>query len=388
MQLRRIGGFALMFALAAVPRAHAALTCTVQVAVTPTLRDAGLVELTGDLILVCNGTAPSSGISGSLTVTLNTTVTSKLLGGASEALVLINEPLPGTQVLGTNVFEGVVSGDSVTFTGIPFAAAPGGTVTNRVLRITNVRADASALVLSSGTAPVTATVSTDSTAVSLVDPTQTVGFVQEAIAVSLLCNTAGTVNVQFAELFATALKVQGGTGQSTPGTFYNTESGFTPDPIIPGVGTADSGTELTVIVSGLDPGAQLSVPATITSGGLTITAIAPAGGGLVPVIAGTATIVYEVTAADPNQNDVVTIPITVGSTHLTGVTVRGNLAPISTVAMASANAPIPRFIDDSTEMPFGRSCEHAPVLNRSWLMGLTLALLTLGMLVVRRRSVR
>src|SRR5262249_3707636 len=144
-----------------------------------------LVELTGDIVLVCSGTAPETGITGPLTVTLNTEVTSRLLGGTSEALLLINEPPPGMQTLGTNLFEGVLSGNTVTFNNVPFAVPPGGTITNRVLRITNVRADVTSLPpIGNLAGQVIATLSTTQTAVHITTRTQIVGFVQDSFVFS------------------------------------------------------------------------------------------------------------------------------------------------------------------------------------------------------------
>jgi len=390
-----LGILALAFACGVARSAYADLTCLVNVAVTPQLRHEGLVELTGDIVLVCSGTAPESGITGPLTVTLNTEVTSRLLGGTSEALLLINEPPPGSQTLGTNLFEGVVSGNTVTFNNVPFAPPPGGTITNRVLRITNVRADVTSLVVGTQAAPVSATVSTTLASIDITSPRQIVGFVQDSFLFSpdpVCTGPDGIIEVRFTELFGTAFKIQGMTNQDVPGTIYNTESGFTPNPFITGVGLADSGTELGLAISGLPPGAHLSVPPAITEGMLTIKAIQPPGGGIVPVVGGAATIVYEVTIADPNQSQGITIPITTSGVVVplppgaVGPTVRGTLYPISTVATASATDPIPRFVDASTPQPFGRECRGAPVMGAVSLVALGLGLLGIGVLMVRRRS--
>ena len=171
-----------------------------------------------------------------------------------------------------------------------------------------------------------------------------------------------------------------------PGTIYNTESGFTPLPVIPGVGTADSGTELRAHLTGIPPGVQISVPASLTQGSLTVVAVQPPGGGLVPVVAGAADIVYEVTAASPLLIDELTVPVAVTNLPLGGAFVRGTLAPISAEVTASATAPIPRFDDLGPEFPFGVSCAGAPALSPWALSTLTLALLGIGMVVARRSS--
>jgi hypothetical protein len=120
----------LLLALGAAPAAAVPTLfgCQAFSQVPLTMRLEGLAELTGNIILTCSGTAPTTGITGTITISLATQITSKLLSGTtSEALVLVNEPAPGTQVLGTNVFEGIVSGNQVTFNSVPFAAPPGGT---------------------------------------------------------------------------------------------------------------------------------------------------------------------------------------------------------------------------------------------------------------------
>ena len=150
--------------------------------VTPSIRAEGFTELTGDLVITCSGGTPLP--SGSvlpqfdLTVALNAPVTSRILGsgGASEALLVVDEPgsgLPGpgpaapqlacpTPLTGCsitanggepydgtpgrpNIFQGVVSGNTVTFHGVPFQSAwnSGGVGTapffTRIFRITNIR---------------------------------------------------------------------------------------------------------------------------------------------------------------------------------------------------------------------------------------------------------
>jgi len=73
-------------------------------AVTPTLRAEGYTELTGDIVIVCQGGSPpplgSVIPTANITIFLNTAVTSRLLqtttaGNASEALLLIDEPGSG-----------------------------------------------------------------------------------------------------------------------------------------------------------------------------------------------------------------------------------------------------------------------------------------------------
>lgn len=162
--------------------------------VTPTVRSEGITELVGDIVLDCvGGTQWPSGAGApaipqvNITVFLNTQVTSRLLGtgsvtNASEAVLMIDEPNSGlggygptvpftvcptpasgcieyaganTYVPvstqngtspGANVFQGLVNPDgrSITFNGVPILP-PASNGVQRVYRITNIRANASAI---------------------------------------------------------------------------------------------------------------------------------------------------------------------------------------------------------------------------------------------------
>jgi len=217
------------------------LTCTTtNGSVTPTLRADGYTELAGDIVISCGGgspLAPGTTIpTVNITLFVNTAVTSRLLsgsGGASEALLLIDEPgsgLPGygplvpqtvcsstvagagpggcTQIVGistfgtapptsgvpvsaanctsttpcsspgANIFQGVVNGNSVTFFGIP-VLAPASAGASRVFRITNVRTNANGIT-GGGPTPgsVVASLSTSPAgSLPITNPTLTVGFV-------------------------------------------------------------------------------------------------------------------------------------------------------------------------------------------------------------------
>jgi len=153
-------------------------SATANVSVPPILRAEGFTELTGDIVLSCSGGIPTPAKqvipTASVTLTLNTQVTSRLINqsGQSEALLLIDEPgstvNPGPISLCTtpggcpvisngtgqgnfngtaghpNAFAGIVSANAVTFENIPILAPVTSGVT-RVYRITNVRANVAAL---------------------------------------------------------------------------------------------------------------------------------------------------------------------------------------------------------------------------------------------------
>jgi len=362
------------------PGGTQAPTCTTtNGAVTPTLRAEGYTEMTGDIVIVCQGGSPPALGSiiptANITIFLNTAVTSRLLqtttaGNASEALLLIDEPgsaltgygpavlatsggvtgpvicatpavgagaggctqwvgnstivppagasnsgvpvsvNPNTGALGAfsalaqppgaNAFQGVVNGNSVTFFGIPIL--PPSTIgETRVLRITNIRANANG-VTAGGPTPgsVVASISTNgSSSLPITNSTLTTGFVQQGLSASgtLLRNGSNSGNgsgsgttfpqcssvsvsstsststalgvLQFQENFATAFKIRTQGVQNVPGTIYNSESGYelvnanafnnvgAGLSYIPGV--ADYGTRLKAVFNNVPSGVSLFV---------------------------------------------------------------------------------------------------------------------------------
>jgi len=344
------------------------LSCQATVAVPPQLRAEGLTELIGDIVITCTGgtaTAVGQAIpTANFTVSLGTNVTSRILGNngsssSSEALLLIDEPgsalpspvpgygpaapqllcgsanigagaggcteyaaaspLPGIQVpvtatgtQGANVFQGVVSSNQVTFQGIPILA-PVSAGVQRVFRITNVRANVSAISVGlSGTTQFLASIAiSGNTSLPIYNPVQIAGFVQNGLTASarnpdssggFSDTTKGTpfqqcsyamggstptpvAVLRFSENFGTAFKTrvaptgavnsgQFGYGQviqNVPGQIYNSESGFIPN-IAGGTaglsnggttaGLADYGTRLKAVFSSVPAGVRIFVSIT------------------------------------------------------------------------------------------------------------------------------
>jgi hypothetical protein len=329
-----------------------ALSCGVNTANTPALRSEGITELAGDIVITCTGGAPSNGTTvpvANITIALTTQVTSRLItvGGttASEALLLIDEPGTGAGVIagygpgepltpctspasgcgaytetiiagptpggpnptgpyststgGTvtaangasaNVYYGVVSGNQVTFFGIP--VNPPGTNGSRVFRITNLRANASGINGGTGAVPLQASIITSNfAALPISNATPIVGFVEPSLSTSVGTSTgyaqcvgvaltsgntiANTVTFAEAGTFASAFKtrtdptVPGQTAtpgpttgqgsaavQNKPGTIYNSESGFTLSSSSI-VGFADYGTRFQAVVNNIPAGAHV-----------------------------------------------------------------------------------------------------------------------------------
>jgi hypothetical protein len=337
------------------------MTCATTSTVTPTVRSEGFTELVGDIVLNCTGGTPLAFNSqipqANITVFLNTAVTSRILGNggsnnASEALLLIDEPgsttvtgygttlpqmpctttnsgcveyvgniganigVPVTAPGGTNpaanVFQGVVSGNSVTFFGIPIL--PPSTTGSRIFRITNIRANANGI---SGGGPTPGTITgsisiSPSNAFTINQPLNTLAFVQQGLTSSLrnTGNSGGigsnnfaqcTTNngngnnggngfavgiLRFSENFPTAFKTRVAVGvgnpvnnnpvasvntQNIPGAIYNSESGFTLNVNPSGAGTpstsvtaglADFGTRLKAVFSNIPSGVSVFVSTT------------------------------------------------------------------------------------------------------------------------------
>jgi hypothetical protein len=326
--------------------------CVANAAVPPIVRAEGLTELVGDLTLNCSGGTPT--LNGAqiplsnVTVFLNTNITSRLLNsaGLSEATLMIDEPhadptvaagnnpIPdGTVVTppagspsqrlctengqgnscpetGTfvgvpspspyqtqpNVFSGIQnSASSVVWLGVPIDAP--GTAGVRVVRITNVRANAFQLGVSSTLVPTSITMFiavNGSQQITINNPTQTVAFVQIGLIVGgfsanlLQCEDQNTdligggsdagddqAGITVAEGFASsfkrrniALSVDGVTSpaalaQNVPGYPYNTETGFYAPALFTGtpiVGLADTGTKILIRFNNVGAGVHIFLP--------------------------------------------------------------------------------------------------------------------------------
>jgi len=296
----------LFFALSAAAffigsaNAQQAFTCTSNAGVPPLVRSQGLTESVGDVVLNCTGGVPTlAGVvvpQNNVQIFLNTNVTSRLLANStSEALLMIDEPAaapvnqqrvctPGpcsifgqatsaasaginyAQTTGIpNIFQGTqAAANSISWLGVPID--PPGSTGVRIIRITNIRANANQLGVSSTLIPTQIVMFisvTGNSQVAINNPQQTVAYIQNGLTFSVFgkattstsgvplglqqCvnnnsaqstdNTSTTtmaqsLNLSFKENFATAFKiaVSGGKGtpvsQNAPGTSYNTESAF------------------------------------------------------------------------------------------------------------------------------------------------------------------
>ncbi len=311
-------------------------------------RAEGIAERTEDLLLSCSGGTPTP--TGqpipavTFQVSLNTAVASRILDQSSklsEATLMIDEPNAGSAAVpdqnvtvpppnsppqklcppssapcaetGTggspspyqtqpNVFLGHQSAsDTITWSNVPFD--PPGPNLNRLIRISNLRANASQLPLSQTLIPtqITATVTADPSQITVMSGTQTVAFMQPALVdggntvnlpqcsshnASLTGGTGTTafdLSVTASEAFAssfsrrdTGLTFDGSTppplfAQNVPGFPYNTESGFYAPELFssnPLAGLADYGTRIRIKFNNVGSGIHLFVPVNIVLTGL------------------------------------------------------------------------------------------------------------------------
>jgi hypothetical protein len=233
--------FTAVSANAQVLATNQALQCVANAGVPPLVRAEGLSELAGDVTLNCQGGVPTQAgaiiPATNIRVFLNTNITSRIIGttGAnwSEALLMIDEPHSTTNpttplricgdastnqvptnpgvctMFGTGNGLGVYSGanpdpdvsvrnrpnvfgarqvlaNAVEWPGVP--VDPPGTLTTRIIRMTNIRANANQLGVSSTLVPTQITMFisiTGATSVPINNPTQTVAFIQVGLSSSV-----------------------------------------------------------------------------------------------------------------------------------------------------------------------------------------------------------
>jgi len=357
--------------------AQAGIQCAVAAGTpVPTLRAEGLTEEVGDVVLDCTGGVPTPPgtiiFQTDLTINLPGPVTSRPLGSATEALLLIDDPGPSQQVVCptpatgcpvagaggivsfaaaglTNVFQGVMAGqNAVTFHGIPVEPpAPGGP--QRVYRITNIRTNASGYVFNaSGLAPVPAYISWSDTAVPIANPAPTVGYNAKSLNYSA-ASTASSLqqcqsyslaqvgSVTYQEEFATAFKIRVASGgQNQPGIVYNTESGLVVPTPFGTAGLADFGTRFTATLINIPSGVAVYVDSAANSSAGGSAVLVGSGGTTAQTLVydgttnsgtGSVTIAWEVTAANPGALESFTFGIYISYTG--GGAVAGGTADIT-----------------------------------------------------------
>ena len=362
--------------------------CSSGSGVPPIVRPTGLTELQGDIVANC--VSGSTGVTTDVRVTLNTSITSR----PNDLLLLIDEPSPFQQTLGTNVFRGERTSDTqVVFRNVVLPPAAS------VLRVTNIFADVSRLAVSTTAIPTQTRAKFRLSALSQTEASDSIGFVQPTHSFALLNGstvTGGSLieapngRLRFREeSFAPAFKRRNaGTSfaspnnlvdQPVPGAIYNTETGFynTALPNNGGLdmGLATQGTRLIARFNNVPPGMNISVsgnelgavtPRTqrIQTDSNGAGAFVPITGAYAPVTItnGTGVAVWEVLNANQLSADTFEFGLQVTGIQAPSATVEGFLGPLSTVNTADATAPIPRF---TTANGSNQVCPSFPCLRAS-----------------------
>jgi hypothetical protein len=410
------------------------------------VRAEGTTEQVSDIVIVCTGGTPVAVGTQlpqvNITVSFATAITSRITGTSSglpmtEATLLVGEPgsvanpntpqfacqslfcpspsvpadgnaydglswiggngvgQPGVTYNDYNMFSGAhTQNNQLTFFGVPID--PAGGSNQLVLRITNVRVNANALVSGpSGFAVVQASIaSTNPSALPLNNPGLTVAFDLPSLKSSIVtstgvagattvpvCGAANTVTstVNLRESFGTAFKTRFANGPSStpvtnlpiagadfdvPGFVSQSESGFVNQEQLGVSGLADYGTRLQLTFSQIPAGFTVSLPTQVTLVAASGTSsplgelqmIQDASGPYAPVdgqtaalmpVAGTATAVYEVVSTTPGKSEAASIPVTVAvsPTASTGtMTVEVGYAPTAPSPVVAGTGPIPQFV--------------------------------------------
>jgi hypothetical protein len=406
-------------------------TCNANAGVPPLVRAEGLTELVGDILIVCTGGVQGQQQTANIQLFLNAYITSRLIGSTeTEALLIVDElgALPGSTGATPAVYRGQRAAleNAIVWPGVVITAPGNG---QRILRITNVRANASQIGVAATLIPnqITAFLSASpSQSLPINNPQQTVAFVQTGLVFdvrncastttltnttlaqcigvnnsgnrNLLTGTTGDMQfaVRFQEGFQTAFKPQILANQipSVPGTVYSSESGFVRNTAeLPyAIGGADHGTRLVArfqnvpagvrlfVTTGPSHGSASGVSAVLVQtgpngegGGLpqsqtpfavastvTLNCAAATGGGQpgaeIPVVNGTATAVWEITAANPALLESAAFGVAAAYTPdlqnrapaVGQITVGGDSGPFyaaESAGRASATLPVPRFSD-------------------------------------------
>jgi len=357
----------------------------------------GFTEQTGDIVITCTGgtvITPGNNIPlVNIVVFYNTTVTSRLMptgsttiqssNNTSEALLLVDEPGSGLGGAGTllgqklcttpltgcaatvggtgaaidpttgtfapNVYQGVVSGNTVTFFGVP--ALPPTTTGNRVYRITNVRVNATPLAggSASGGSPVQASISTNgATSLAITNSTPNVGFVLAGLSASASgatgfnqCSSqtkSSTNTLTFTEGFGTAFKTRvqatantlyngqiNNPAQNIPGQIYNSESNFVYGAIQSSTnggyaGLADFGTRLKATFNNIPAGARIFVSTSNVNNNAFPVTVAVPGGSAGNASAAAGYVGYALLVTNENASD----GTTAGSGFLPTITATDN----------------------------------------------------------------
>lgn len=410
---RTTAAFLAFFAGLSLAQAQAP-QCSANAANVANLRLNGQAEAVGDVVVSCTGGTPT--VTGqtvpgfNFTLTSTVPITSRLLSGTwSEALLLVDEPPPASQlactapngnctVQGTGNGQGTYSGaagrpnifqaqqlsqTSITYPGVPFD--PPGAGGTRIFRFTNIRVNPSSLA---SQAQVSISVSITGGTTINVSPSQiAVGATVTPVTVTekgvqMGANGLAQFVIEFTESNASTFKTRSTAvdqstspapaNQNTPNQFFpGVETHFFNSalPFVSGrgnlgaAGLADNGTRLLVSFPGIGQGISLTTSTTITTGGrlgagsgvirLISTDSSGVGsyqaspsGTLFPDQNGNITAVFEVLGDDPNNIEQFDIPFTINYSN--------GAAGLRSLAASAGLAPVSTIGGEDPSAPLPR----------------------------------
>jgi len=382
-----------VLALVALPAsAQTPFTCTATPGSTPTIRDAGLTELVGDVVLTCSGGVPNETITTNFQIFMSPTqVTNRVKRGTpaecptgidcvTDALAIIANAQGRIKGVAVGLLQSnLAAGDapntrnSILF---PTITLPQGTTS--YIRITNVRVVAPPASNSAIPTQVFEFISTNPAGeVPIANSTLVVAFVQPGLQFAARdAADNGPANLSFTQCNAEPRDANPDYDfiakftEGFPGAFktQDQETGRVPVSLVKAIGgtempspVATDGTRLTVRFSNIPAGVQIFVTSGPvspgTSDGIDATLTTPAQ---VSISNGSGQATWRITKNVPTAPsaqksiafgiDIVFTPNTsAGLPGLTGTnpgSVAGLFAPVSPVDSASTDAKIPRFRDD------------------------------------------
>ena len=377
-----------------VASAQTILTCDA-ISVPPIVHTEGLAERIGDIVFNCAGGTPGARITGNLSIFLSVNITNRVAGNTVTGVVFTIDNGSGPQP--ANVSGTITGPSSLVYNGLSFTLSPAGTAT---LRIANIRGAASQVSPLANNSVQAFLGFNSTTLVSLTDTQVAVAKPQPGLFGSfsskIVCGPGGSPLPDNPSSFA-SLSASNAIFSSTRFTEGFADS-FTPRGAWQNL-NADSGTRIMVRYSGFPAGARLFVPDVIAgSDALQPTAggdfglaasggrYAPGGNGTlllarvnganangvggtpvyspgisgsgavsfdsmseVALLNGAGSVTYEVVDANPSIQESAQFPTFLGlapSSNGSVITTAADLsfAPISNVAVSTAQDPIARFV--------------------------------------------
>jgi uncharacterized protein (TIGR03437 family) len=364
--------------------AQSGLNC-VGSAVPSILRSEGVAERLGDIVLTCTSGTPGNIVGGNLVVFLNVPVTNRITPEGNLDVVLTVDTGSGPVSAGVPARLG--GNNQVTFNGLNFNVPASGQVS---FRISNLRGNVSTLTGGQQQQVIANLSFTAGQFISIPNNNFNVGFVQRSLVATvlntLIARQQGSPlpeNLTFNGFLAAGTRFSSvRVTEDAPSAFERRQP------------LSDTGTRIRIRYSNIPANARLFAPDLIAGSNATQPTAAGDFGGAVsggqytqsnrlllarvvgadengaggqpvatgviptdvftavreaPVTSGIATLVYEVLDSDINARESAQIPSFLsvpaqGDAAIIQIPAQVSLAPVSTVALPSPSAPIPRYL--------------------------------------------